>query len=170
LYGDHYSPETLTGLNTENTTFIVPENVAREMDESTSDRLRIMANGESVAEMDIPVTGVAMHNLPGDESVRHMKGNGNEYLIDFGGQRVYISGDTEDTPEMQSLEGIDVAFVCMNLPYMMDINRASDAVIAFKPGIVCPYHHRGQDIEAFKQLVDAANHDIDVRLKDWYSN
>jgi len=37
---------------------------------------------------------------------------------------VYISGDTEDTPEMRALTDIDVAFVSMNLPYTMPIDSA----------------------------------------------
>ena len=49
----------------------------------------------------------------------HDKGRGNGYELDFGGTRVYLSGDTECTPEMKALEKIDVAFVCMNLPYTM---------------------------------------------------
>jgi L-ascorbate metabolism protein UlaG (beta-lactamase superfamily) len=85
---------------------------------------------------------------------------------------VYISGDTEDILEMRSLKNIDVAFVCMNLPYTMDINQASSAVLEFKPAIVYPYHYRGKDglsdIEAFKKLVNEGNKTIDVRLRNWY--
>ncbi|MEX2364048.1 MAG: MBL fold metallo-hydrolase, partial [Balneolaceae bacterium] len=84
------------------------------------------------------------------------------------GKNIYLSGDTEDIPEMRSLQNIDVAFVCMNLPYTMDINQAASAVIEFEPAIMYPYHHRGQDIEEFKTLVDEAGRQIDVRLKNWY--
>lgn len=169
-HGDHYNPETLAGLDTEKTTFIVPQPVADAMDGMYSDQLMVVANGESAEVLDIPLSGIAMYNLPGDESVRHVKGDGNGYVIEFGNRSVYVSGDTEDTPEMRSLKDIEIAFVCMNLPYTMDIERAANAVIEFKPGIVYPYHHRGQDIEAFKELVDAADAGIEVRLKDWYSN
>jgi len=60
----------------------------------------------------------------------------------------------------------------MNLPYTMDINEAADAVLAFKPKIVYPYHYRGQngmsDVNAFKSLVQAGNKNIEVRLRNWY--
>ena len=46
----------------------------------------------------------------------------------FGGKRVYVSGDTEDIPEMRALKKIDVANVCMNLPYTMTPEQAADAV------------------------------------------
>lgn len=169
-HGDHFDSETLSGLNTENTTFIVSQSVADTMDGAYTDQLTVLANGESAEVMDIPVSAVAMYNLPGDESVRHVKGDGNGYVIEFGNRSVYVSGDTEDTPEMRSLEDIEIAFVCMNLPYTMDIERAASAVIDFQPEIVYPYHHRGQDIQAFKELVDAADVGVEVRLKDWYSN
>ena len=90
----------------------------------------------------------------------------------MGGKRIYISGDTEDTKEMRELKNIDVAFVCMNLPFTMDINQAASAVLEFKPKIVYPFHYRGQDgfsdTEAFKKLVNAKDASIDVRLRDWY--
>jgi L-ascorbate metabolism protein UlaG (beta-lactamase superfamily) len=73
---------------------------------------------------------------------------------------------------MRALKNIDVAFVCMNLPYTMDIKEAADAVLAFKPKVVYPYHYRGQgglsDTEGFKKLVNDKNKSIEVRLRDWY--
>ena len=79
----------------------------------------------------------------------------------------------QDIPEMRSLKNIDIAFVCMNLPYTMDINHAASAVLAFKPKIIYPYHYRGQngmsDINAFKQMVDAGKQPIEVRLRNWYA-
>jgi L-ascorbate metabolism protein UlaG (beta-lactamase superfamily) len=73
---------------------------------------------------------------------------------------------------MRALKDIDVAFVCMNLPYTMDVPEAADAVLAFKPKIVYPYHYRGRngmsDVNAFKKLVDAGNKGIEVRLRNWY--
>jgi hypothetical protein len=45
-------------------------------------------------------------------------------------------------------------------------------VLAFKPGIVYPYHYRGQnglsDVASFQKQVQAKNKKIDVRLRNWY--
>lgn len=170
IHGDHLNPETLTALDTENTMFVVPQAVADQMEVTVAETI-IIGNGESAEVMGLPVSAIPMYNLPVDDpDSRHVKGRGNGYIINFGGKTVYLSGDTEDIPEMRSLEGIDIAFVCMNLPYTMDVNQAADAVIEFQPAIVYPYHHRGQDINEFKNLVDAANVDVEVKLKDWYSN
>lgn len=170
IHGDHLNPETLSELDTENTTFVVPMAVAEQLN-VTHEKIVVMQNGNSTEVMRIPVSAIPMYNLPEDDpDSRHPKGRGNGYVIDFGGEIVYISGDTEDIPEMRALEGIDIAFVCMNLPYTMDIHQAADAVIEFQPEVVYPYHHRGQDIEEFKNLVDAADVDVNVKLRDWYSN
>ena len=82
--------------------------------------------------------------------------HGNGYLLNIDDTQVYISGDTEDIKEMRILQNIDVAFVCMNLPYTMDINQAASGVLEFKPSIVYPYHYRGtnglSDVNEFKNL------------------
>ncbi len=166
-HGDHLSPETLAALDTENTTFIVPKVVAEQMPEAYSSQTIILANGESKNYQGINVEAVPMYNLP-NEGARHPKGWGNGYVITMGGKKLYVSGDTEDIPEMRQLQNIDIAFVCMNLPYTMDIYQATSGVLEFEPKVMYPYHHRGQDIERFKEIVDWEGKDIDVRLKNWY--
>jgi len=168
-HGDHMNIETLRELNTEGTAMVVPQSVADELPGEYSDQFVILNNGEETDLKDVGIKAVPMYNLPDDSDSRHPKGWGNGYILNFGGKNVYISGDTEDIPEMRSLEDIDIAFVCMNLPYTMDVNHAADAVLDFKPDIVYPYHYRGQDTEKFKELVIAENDNIEVRLKDWYS-
>lgn len=167
-HGDHMDIETLQELDTEGTRIIAPESVADELPDNFTDHLIILANGERTDQSDIEIKAVPMYNLPDDSNSRHPKGWGNGYVMTFEDKNVYISGDTEDIQEMRRLNDIDVAFVCMNLPYTMDINQAASAVLAFKPQIIYPYHHRGQDVEKFKQLVTDENNQIEVRLRDWY--
>ena len=69
---------------------------------------------------------------------------------------------------MRALKNIDVAFVCMNLPYTMTEDQAASAVKAFKPKIVYPYHYKGSDVQKFKTLV-GTNSGVNVRLDDWYA-
>ena len=166
-HGDHLSPQTLKSLNTDGTAFIVPPSVAEQMPDQYSEQVNILENGESMEFKGVLVEAVPMYNLP-NEGARHTKGWGNGYVLTIDGKRVYVSGDTEDIPEMRNLENIDVAFVCMNLPYTMDIYQAASGVLDFEPAIMYPYHHRGQDIERFKEVIDWEGKDIEVRLKDWY--
>jgi L-ascorbate metabolism protein UlaG (beta-lactamase superfamily) len=172
IHPDHLDTVTLNTLETNKTKFIVPQAVADMLPAKWKNKIIILNNGKSAEEKGISISAVPMYNLPEEPNSKHPKGRGNGYILNLGEKMVYISGDTEDIPEMRSLKDIDVAFICMNLPYTMDINQASSAVLEFKPAIVYPYHYRGKDglsdTEAFKKLVNTGNNTIDVRLRNWY--
>lgn len=172
VHGDHLNKETLNGLNLANTTLIAPQSVIDDLGDIKFKTVNKLANGNTTTINGIEVEAVPMYNLPDDETSRHPKGWGNGYVITIGGKRFYFSGDTEDIPEIRHLKNIDFAFVCMNLPYTMDIDQAADAVLDFKPKVVYPFHYRGQngfsDVEQFKSLVNEGNPHIEVRLRNWY--
>lgn len=173
IHGDHFNPETLQAIDASKATLVVPQAVADKLPETLKGKAVILANGETKSVKDISITGVPMYNLPESAESRHPKGRGNGYVLTFGNKRVYLSGDTSGVPEMRALKNIDVSFVCMNLPYTMDINEAAQAVLDFKPKVMYPYHYRGQnglsDTEAFKKMVNEKNRDIEVRLRNWYA-
>ncbi|NMM47468.1 MBL fold metallo-hydrolase [Marinigracilibium pacificum] len=172
IHGDHYNEETIKSLNTTNSIFIVPEAVNKKMTDISSKETIIINNGEEKSVMGIKVAAIPMYNLPETSDSRHPKGRGNGYILTIGGKRIYISGDTEDIPEMRTLTNIDVAFVCMNLPYTMTVDQAASAVIEFKPKKVYPFHYRGQggfaDVDKFKMLVENGTNEVTVKLLNWY--
>lgn len=168
IHGDHMDWKAIEAINKKNAILVVPQEVAYQLPMVSRERLVILNNGMQTSQLAIMIKAVPMYNLPEEAGSRHPKGRGNGYIITLGGKAVYISGDTEDIPEMRALKNIDVAFVCMNLPYTMDINQAASAVLEFKPAIVYPYHHRGQDINEFKKLVNDKSRKIDVRVRNWY--
>jgi L-ascorbate metabolism protein UlaG (beta-lactamase superfamily) len=168
IHGDHFDIKTIDSVKTASTVLIVPQVVADKLPEADKTNLVILKNGDNTVQSGISIMAIPMYNLPESETARHTKGRGNGYVLNIGGKNIYISGDTQGIPEMRSLKNIDVAFICMNLPFTMDVNEAADAVLAFKPKIVYPYHYRGQDINVFKNLVDAGKMDIEVRLRNWY--
>ena len=169
IHGDHMDAKTLQAINTQKATFIVPKAVADKLPaDLKKQNLIVLNNGESRKVGGINIEAMPMYNLPEAADAFHTKGRGNGYVLTIGGKRVYISGDTEDIPEMRALKNIDIAFVCMNLPYTMDVNQAAPGVVAFKPKVVYPYHYRGQDVNIFKKLVNEADKDIEVKLVNWY--
>ena len=105
-----------------------PEAVAALAPEGLKKRITTLANGKSVEKLGVKIEAVPMYNLTAARLRFHNKGRGNGYVMTFGGKRVYVSGDTEDIPEMRALKKIDAAFVCMNLPYTMTPEQAADAV------------------------------------------
>lgn len=172
IHGDHLNMSTLEALDTKNATFIVPPAVAEKLKKKYEKQLSIVKNGGMHVSGEVFISAIPMYNLPEDTTSRHPRGRGNGYFLNLGGKGIYISGDTEDIKEMRKLLGVDIAFVCMNLPYTMDIKQAASAVLEFQPKIVYPYHYRGKpevsDIATFKKLVNAKNKKIEVRLRDWY--
>lgn len=168
IHGDHLDSDVVNKLRAEKTVVIGPEAVIKKLGEG-----KVLKNGEQKEFDHIVVEAIPMYNLTEDRLKYHEKGRGNGYLITIGQKRIYISGDTEDIPEMRQLTDIDYAFVCMNLPYTMTVEQAASAVLEFKPKVVFPYHYRGSggfsDINKFKELV-SANKEIEVRFLDWYPN
>ena len=164
VHGDHMDPAALTQISAAQTTIIAPPAVAK-----TVTQAKPLSNGETSKWGGWTIEAMPMYNLqrgPSPGKFYHDKGRGNGYILTFGGTRFYIAGDTEGTPEMRALKNIDVAFIPMNLPYTMTPEEAADAVKAFHPKIVYPYHYRGSDIHKFEALL--AGTGIEVRLRDWY--
>ncbi len=171
IHGDHLSSEMVAALAEPSTTIVAPAAVAEKLPAGSWAEVKVLANGASTSWQGVTIEAVPMYNLDPQKQSFHPKGRGNGYLLTLGGKRVYIAGDTEDIPEMRALENIDVAFVCMNLPYTMNVAAAADAVLEFQPTVVYPYHYRGtdgmSDLGEFRSLV-ASNAAIDVRVLAWY--
>jgi len=172
IHGDHLSTSTLEMVVGSKTVLIVPQAVKDLLPEDLASRARVVANGQSITERGFNIEAIPMYNLPETPNSHHPKGRGNGYVLERDGIRVYVAGDTEGTPEMRALQNINIAFVPMNLPYTMSVEDAANAVLAFKPKQVFPYHYRGQsglsNVERFKQLVDVGSTSTEVVLLDWY--
>lgn len=172
VHGDHMSAETLQELELGDTRIIVPQAVKEKLPKELQKNLLVMKNGENQNFKGFNIKAVPMYNLPQSEDAMHVKGRGNGYVLEKNGKRVYISGDTEDIDEMRALKNIDLALICMNLPYTMTVEQAADAVLEFKPKKVIPYHYRGKngfsDVEKFKKLVNNGDKQIEVELLEWY--
>lgn len=179
IHGDHFNMETLRAVTEDATGIIAPKAVAEKIEGALQSQVTAVDNGNTTKIRGIDkltFEAIPMYNLREEALKFHTKGRGNGYVIDNGSQRVYISGDTEDIPEMRALENIDIAFVCMNLPYTMTVESAASAVVAFKPKKVYPYHYRGteglSDVQLFKDLIQKSNasDNIEVVQLDWYPN
>lgn len=164
IHGDHLSAPTIAKLSKAGTAVWGPKAVAAQTKVDT-----VIANGESRKWGDWTIEAVAAYNLtrgPAAGQFYHDKGRGNGYVLTYGGKRLYFSGDTEAIPEMLALKNIDVAFVCMNLPYTMTPEEAAEAVRKFHPAVVYPYHYRGSDPNVFANALKGSG--VEVRLREWY--
>jgi L-ascorbate metabolism protein UlaG (beta-lactamase superfamily) len=164
IHPDHMDPASIHEIAGTETEILAPPAVV-----ATVTYAKPIANGESRTWQGWTIEAIPAYNLtrgPSPGKFYHDKGRGNGYVLTYGGKRFYFSGDTEGIPEMRDLKNIDVAFVCMNLPYTMPPEEAAVAVKAFHPKIVVPYHYRGSDLAVFKKGVEGTG--IEVRLLEWY--
>lgn len=163
IHKDHLAPELVDTLKQLKTQVIGPLTVIEQLGCGTA-----ISNDETTETRGLKIETIPAYNTTAERLKFHPKGRDNGYVISKSGKRLYISGDTEDIPEMRQLENIDIALVCMNLPFTMTIEQAASAVNEFKPGVVIPYHYRGKpdmsDIDAFEQLVTESK----VRKLQWY--
>ena len=168
-HGDHYDPDTLTGIAGEATRMFTNPAVYDLLPEPLRRFSVPFANGEQNFFDALGLEAVPAYNTTPERLGFHPKGRDNGYILGFDGFRIYISGDTEDTPEMRGLTNIDLAFVCMNLPFTMDAAAAASAVNEFAPTYCYPYHYQGrgdgtQDPEAFAAMLNG----VEAKFGDWY--
>ena len=161
-HADHLDQAALALVRTPVTDIVLPPVCA--------DRVQgglILKNGETRTVRGITVTAVPAYNLVhrrDNGQPFHPRGAGNGYLLDFGDTRLYVAGDTENTPEMAALKDVDIAFLPMNLPYTMTPEMVADAARSFLPRILYPYHYGDTDPQRLVELLrDQA--DIEVRIR-----
>jgi L-ascorbate metabolism protein UlaG (beta-lactamase superfamily) len=173
---DHLDPIAIEKIEKPTTVFVCPPSVAEQLPVDPSSGRRggpstvVLKNGDKQTVGGLGVEAVPMYNLkrgPAPGKLFHEKGWGDAFVLTFGDKRVYLSGDTECTPEMRALKNIDVAFVCMNLPYTMPPSEAAECIAAFKPAIVYPYHYRGSDLSELDKGL-AGTKGVEVRKREWY--
>jgi L-ascorbate metabolism protein UlaG (beta-lactamase superfamily) len=142
-HGDHLDAAAIDAVKKEDTKIILSQKAAQSLGYGM-----VMANGDVRTVLGLEIEAVPAYNMVhkrDNGQPFHPKGVGNGYIITFGDKRVYVAGDTENTPEMKKLKNIAIAFLPINLPYTMDEKMVKDAVTAFKPAILYPYHfHFGQ--------------------------
>ena len=127
-----------------------------------------MKNGDTRTVQGLRIEAVPAYNIKHMRSPGvpfHPKGAGNGYVVTFGDKRVYIAGDTENTPEMKALKGIDIAFLPMSLPYTMTPEMVADAAKAFRPKVLYPYHYGDTDVNKLKELLKKEK-GIEVRVRN----
>lgn len=155
IHFDHLDAEALAKVVGPDTEIVASPAVAAEYKGKVH---HLLKNGEKADVKGMNIEAVPMYNLvrgPEAGKLFHDKGRGNGYLVTIAGQRIYIAGDTECTPEMKALTGVDLAFLPMNLPYTMTAEEAGDCAAAFQPKRLVPYHYAGTDLSVLTARLPA---------------
>lgn len=163
-HGDHLDADAIAATEKEGTVVVYSRSFADRVEGAI-----VMENGETRTEHGIGIEAVPAYNLVHMRSSGqpyHPKGNGNGYVITFADVRVYVAGDTENTPEMMALQDIDIAFLPMNLPYTMTPEMVAEAVKAFRPAVLYPYHYGRTDPNELVELLQGEGIEIRIRAMD----
>ena len=161
-HGDHLDMKVLDILRTGKTKIVLTEICAQRISDGI-----VMKNGDAKTVHGIKIEAVPAYNIVhkrDNGNPYHSKGNGNGYVMTFGDKRVYVAGDTENTPEMKKLKDIDIAFLPMNLPYTMSPEMVAEAAKAFRPKIVYPYHFGQTDTNKLVELLKSTR-GIEIRIR-----
>lgn len=162
-HGDHLDAELIATLKKEDTEILLTEICAEKLGFGT-----VMRNGDSTVVKSIEVSAVPAYNIQHKRESGapfHPKGNGNGYVMNFGGKKVYVAGDTENIPEMSDLTNIDIAFLPMNLPYTMTPAMVAEAASRIQPGILYPYHFGSTETSKLTELLKK-NKNMEIRIRE----
>ncbi len=156
---DHFSPRDIERLSGPSTTLVAPAAVA----ERVSGRVISVAPGEALGEelvRGVHVAAVAAYNTSkrdGEGRPFHPPAAGwVGYDLNVRGERLYHSGDTDVIPEIDDVEGVDVALLPVSGIYVMTASEAAEAARRINPRVAVPMHwgqHIGtrEDAEAFRE-------------------
>lgn len=159
-HDDHFDPKAIEQLSKPTTMVIAPPHVAEQLDGAldltAGQRLHIMPWGL--------VETVAAYNI--ERPQYHPKERGDVgFVVTIADKRIYIGGDTELTPELLAVEGIDYLFLNVNLPYTMTIDMAVEAARKLSPKVFFPIHTVGMTSEQIATIAERlADTDIEVVL------
>ena len=162
-HGDHLDADAIKTIRKEDTQIVLTKYCTSQVTGGIE-----MQNGDVETVQGLKIEAVPAYNIVHMRSAGnpfHPKGRGNGYVITFGDKRVYVAGDTENTPEMKRLRNIDIAFLPMNLPYTMTPEMVADAAKVFKPKILYPYHYGRTNPKKLTDLLKDSK-DIEVRIRD----
>ena len=153
---DHLDKDAVTALKKDGTRIVANGRSVEILGEGEA-----LSNGQSVTIDDIRIDAVAAYNTTESHLQFHPKGRDNGYVLTVDGLRIYIAGDTEDIPEMESIKDIDIAFLPVNQPYTMTPQQCIRAARILSPKVLIPYHFSQTDLSS----IPGALRDIDVRLR-----
>lgn len=168
-HGDHLDARAISKILNDDTKLVMTQTCFDMFEMEGSMNMDVLRNGDKTVFEKINIEAIPAYNIEHKRSngtAYHPKGSGNGYILDLGGFRVLIAGDTENTPEIKALKNINVAFLPMNLPYTMTPEMVADAAKSIKPEVLYPYHFGNTDTNMLVELMKGCK-DVEVRIRDF---
>ena len=163
---DHFSVRDIAKTAKESTVLVVPEAIKKKAEaaEGLVERIVTVTPGNVY-----DIGGLSLETVPAYNIGKpfHPKGAGwVGYILNLGGARIYIAGDTDATKEAEAVT-CDIALVPIGGIYTMNPKQAADLVNTIRPGIAVPVHYGeivGREKDGVK-FENAVGKDIQVVFK-----
>lgn len=160
-HGDHYDPQAISNVSTPDTRFIANGRVVE-----MAGKGEALEPGDTINLFGVKITATPAYNITEGHLQYHPRERKDiGFIYDIDGLRIYVAGDTEDIPELESVEDIDVAFIPVNQPYTMTPEQAVHAIDMIRPKIAYPYHYGDTDLTPIVKAFEGAD-DIEVRVRE----
>lgn len=155
---DHFSPKDILKASNEKTIFIVPQSMKHTFCKKCDvpmQRVYPMIGGQTAIIAGVPIQAIAAYNI---NKPFHPRSNGwLGYVTEVEGSKLYVCGDTDDTPEARAVK-CDIVCVPIGGTYTMDAREAASFVNSIRPRIAVPVHYgavvgKPSDADTFEKLV-----------------
>lgn len=137
---DHFSPEDIERVRRADTVFVVHAKLGTQAREAlgAATEIHTVVPGEHYRVAGIDFDTVASYNI--DKAFHPKSAGWVGYVLTADGQRIYVAGDTDDTPEAEAVT-CDVALVPIGGTYTMDPREAAGLINAIAPKLAIPTHY-----------------------------
>ncbi|MCJ8141731.1 MBL fold metallo-hydrolase [Ancylobacter sp. A5.8] len=164
---DHFDLDTLKKVVGADTRLVVNPATMQMLPPDLRSKATALANGETIKVGPVQIEAIPAYHLVPAYTHYHPRGRDNGYLLTVAGRRIYISGDTDATPELRGLKDIDIAFLAISR-WTLTPEQGASAVASFGPAFAYPYHYENvQERDAFAARVQAAGGRTKVVVRDW---
>ena len=150
---DHYSEEDIDKVINKGTIIVAPETV--KISYRANEIVKVEPN-KKYEILGIKVETIPSYNI--NKKFHPKENNWVGYILEINGERYYIPGDTDITPENKQVQ-CDIAFIPIGGTYTTDYKEAAELINFIKPKTVIPMHYgcivgTKQDEIEFKKLLN----------------
>ena len=161
---DHFSPEDIQKVQKPDTVFVVPQSMESTLKKAGYSEPVLLKPGDKTTVLDISVEAIPAYNIM--KPFHSKKSGWLGYIITVEGQRIYVAGDTDVTPEAKAVS-CDIAMIPIGGTFTMNHTKAADYINELCPKTVIPTHYGSMvgsvdSGEEFRKLVQS---DIEVVIK-----
>ena len=135
---DHYVKADIQRLMKQGTVVIAPATMAFQVQQETGAQVMAVEPGKAYTANGVSFTTVASYNMNKDFHPRKAGWCG--YVVQWNGQRWYVTGDMDATPEAAAVK-CDVLLLPIGGYYTMDYQEAASLTAQIAPAVVIPTHY-----------------------------